>query len=348
MRLSNVLSTLLWFPCPLVFGFWDFGTSTISWSTWRADWTARQSRFRWQKSESDSFRFYFPWWNWYELEFRRRLYCVCGISYEMLNLSTGALLNRRTVLTAANCLEPYIKDPLMLRIWALGNKGEHITPFRYRAWRVTRMYPRSVNPEHQHGPFAYHSPRHDVSVIHTRDQMYITSKISWRYHYPYRAFLPTYTMIYLSDLQFMVGSGYEYLEHIYENYKIFFTHLSKSIVRDCSELLPKWWGKFICMTNTLSLPGVQNGGGLYDYHVVIGLGCFEIRYNEDKMFVFTDLRYYVLAIYALAHIEPGEYYEYAYPQWSVQTGWFGMFDWSGNNPYIPSWQIKNDMYPMGK
>lgn len=267
---------------------------------------------------------------------------------EMLNLSTGGLLNRRTVLTAANCLEPYENNALKLRIWALGRSGEHVTPFRYRAWRITRLFPRSLNPEHQHGPFGYHSPRHDVALIHTMDQMYIYPSISWRFSYATRAFLPNTAMFYLTNLQFMVGSGYEYLEHIYENYKIFFTNLSKGIIRDCSEVIPKWWGKFICFTNTNNLPGVQNGGGLYDNHLIVGVGCFEIRYNDDKVFVFTDLRYYLVAIYVHAHINPGEYYEYAYPQWSVHSGWFGMFDWNGNQPYIPSWQTKNDLYPMGK
>lgn len=143
----------------------------------------------------------------------------------------------------------------------------------------------------------------------------------------------------------MAGSGFEYPQHIYENYKIFYHNIDKSRIVDCSKYLPKWWGKFVCIQNTAHFPGVQNGGGLYDGQYIVGIGCFEIRYNEDRIWVFTDLRYYYTLIYTYAQTWAGEYYEYAYPQWGVYLGWF--YDGHGRYRYIPHWQKQEDFYPLG-
>lgn len=260
-------------------------------------------------------------------------------------LSTALILNRRTLITAANYLEPYMNRQRDLRIWALGRTGSHITPYRYRVWRVQRIFPRSMNPEHSHGPLGYHVPRHDIAIIHSLDQIYIYNYQPNRYHYAYRTFLPTkhYKLV---DVVWYVGSGYWDLEHIYENYKIWYSKAKKTDIIDCSIVLPKWWGKFICLRNIYGHKGLQNGGGFFSEFFLVGIGCFEIRYNEQKILVFTDLRYYIDYIYKVAHINPAEYYEYAYPQWGVALSI--VFDGYSNNPYIPSWQIRNDLYPLGK
>lgn len=143
----------------------------------------------------------------------------------------------------------------------------------------------------------------------------------------------------------MAGSGFETMEHVEDNYKIVYAALNKTNVVDCSRYLPKWWGKFICIRNDKFFPGVQNGGGFYSGNYLVGVGCFEIRYNEERVFVFTDLRYYHLKLRQYAHITPGQYYEFAYPQWGVKTGWFT--DGGYVIPYIPEWQKRWDLYPLG-
>lgn len=263
---------------------------------------------------------------------------------DFIPLGTATILNRRILLTAANFLDPHMHRQRDLRIWALGRAGRHDTPYRYRVWRVWRVLPKSRNPEHQHGPRGIHSPRHDVAVIISLDQIYIYYTRPTRYQYSFRAGLTGPHDVLTNDLM-MAGSGYEYLQHIYENYKIFYHALKKADVVDCSKYLPKWWGKFICIRNVAGFPGLQNGGALLSGDNLVGVGCFEIRYNEDRIFVFTDLRYYVYLIYKYANITPGQYYEYAYPEFSIKLGFF--YDGGSNYPYIPSWQIQYDLYPLG-
>lgn len=255
-------------------------------------------------------------------------------------------MNRRHLITAANYLDPHIHRQRDLRVWCLGRAGMFNTPYRYRVHRAVRVFPRSSNPEHQHGPRGSHVPRHDVAVIITLDQIYIWSARPYHYQYAFRATLTKSHQILEQEL-LMAGSGFEYLEHIHQNYKIFYGFLSRDDIVDCSIYIPKWWGKFICIKNVKRLAGVQNGGALMtEYTTLVGVGCFEIRYNEDRIYVFTDLRYYVHWIYKYAHIYPGQYYEYAYPQWSQGLG--GIYDGNSNNPYIPIWQIMQDLYPLGK
>ncbi|XP_028162187.1 uncharacterized protein LOC114354130, partial [Ostrinia furnacalis] len=305
--------------------------------------------FRWQITQFENLAFWFSNWDWYTIRMNRRLNAVCGISIDFLPLGTAALMNRRTLITSANYLEPYSNRMKDLRIWCLGREGLHTTPYRYRVWRFRRLFPKSQNPEHWHGPRGVHVPRHDVSVIHSMDQIYIYYIKSVRYHYPYRSWLIG-KHDELDDRLWFAGSGYEYLEHIAENYKIFFANQTKDEIVDCSKYLPKWWGKFICIRNSHGFSGVPNGGGLYtiygDEDYLTGVGCFEIRYNEDRILVFTDLRYYVDWINIFANISRGEYYEYAYPEWSINLGL--LYDGGVNYPYIPMWQIQNDMFPLGR
>lgn len=232
-----------------------------------------------------------------------------------------------------------------MRIWALGRYGYEYSPYRYRVWRVNRLLPKSANPEHWHGPRGIHSPRHDVSLVFTMDQMYIYNTPPRRYHYAYRTFICTKTQTLNDDLWF-AGSGFEYLEHIAENYKIFYHKTPRANIVDCSKYLPKWWGKFICFINAENVSGVPNGGGLFDLNSLVGVGAFEIRYNEDRIMVFTDLRYYVYWVHAYAWLSLGEYYEYAYPEWGQKLGY--IIDGNNNYPYIPWWQMQNDLYPLGK
>ncbi|XP_041985546.1 uncharacterized protein LOC121737879 [Aricia agestis] len=325
-------------------GFWDKGTTTPG--PYRTDTVMRSSFFRWQTVEFENFQFWRWGIDWVDNANRRRLCVVAGLSIDLLPLSTGAILNRRMVLTAANHLEPYMQYRQRdVRIWAQGRLGLHNSPFRYRVWRIFRILPRSNNPEHQHGPRGQHCPRHDVALVISQDQIYITTGLSYRWMYAYRATLTDPHRVLEDDLAF-AGSGYEYLLHIYENYKIFYAVVKRADIVDCSKYLPKWWGKFICIKNTYGFPGLQNGGPLLDGYTLVGLGCFEIRYNEDRLFVFTDLRYYVHLIHKYADIQPGEYYEYAYPQWGVSFGWF--YDGYANNRVIQTFQVKDDLYPLGK
>ena len=272
---------------------------------------------------------------------------------DFLCIGTAVILNRRTLITGANLLDPWYNRQRDLRIWLLGNKGYYITPYRYRVWRVTRLFPKSLNPEHWHGARGVHSPRHDISIIHTLDQMFVLNYLSTFGMYPMRSHITPKHKV-LSTHLWMGGSGFEYLEHIKQNYKIFWYDIKKSNIVDCSKFLPKWWGKFICIINDIRFSGVQNGMGLHsvdlnDYNkdYVTGLGCFEIRYNEERIWVFTDLRYYTDYVYFYAYITSGQYYEYAYPQWGIAIGvlWNTR---SQNNPKIPFWQKLNDFYPLGK
>lgn len=233
-----------------------------------------------------------------------------------------------------------------IRVWALGKSGHSYTPYRYRVWHVWRILPRSLNPEHQHGSRGGHVPRHDVAVIITLDQMYLYKSPRVKYQYPYRVTLTGKHDTLKEDLWF-AGSGFKYLEHIYNNYLMGFGEANRTDIVDCSRYLPKYWGKFICIKNVLGLPGIQNGGPLVsgDFNVV-GVGCFEMRYNQDRIMVFTDVRYYVDLIYRYANIKPGEYYEYAYPHWFARLG--HLYDSMSNVPYIPTWEISKDLFPLGK
>ncbi|VVC99409.1 unnamed protein product [Leptidea sinapis] len=249
-------------------------------------------------------------------------------------------MSRRFLITSANYLDPYMHRQKDVRIWALGRTGAHNTPYRYRVWRLWRLFPRSANPEHQHGHLGLHSPRHDVVLIISFDQMYMYSYSYNRYQYATRSLLCTSHMTLEEELYF-AGSGYEYMEHVLENYKIFYGLANRSEIVDCSKYLPKWWGKFICIRNTHRFVGVQNGGSLFSGNYLVGIGCFEIRYNQDRIFVYTDLRYYVNILHKFADISPGQYYEYAYPQWGITLGL--LYDGGSNLPYIPVWQITKDV-----
>lgn len=221
---------------------------------------------------------------------------------------------------------------------------------RYRVWRVRRLIPRSNNPEHWHGPRGRHVPRHDLSIIHTMDQMYLFPYLSRRYHYAYRAFLYQKRWA-LNEELFFAGSGFQDMVHIRQNYIIKYHRLHRDMVVDCSMYLPKWWGKFICFRNNGNnirrISGVPSGGGVFTFELqVLAVGSFEIRYNEDRILVFTDLRYYLDHVHVYANISLGEYYEYAYQMWGTQIGY--MVDGGGNAPFLPYKYIRDDYYPMGK
>ncbi|CAK1554503.1 unnamed protein product [Leptosia nina] len=254
----------------------------------------------------------------------------------MKPLSTAVMLNKRILITAANYLEPYMNRQMDLRIWALGRAGLHTTPYRYRVWRIWRLFPKSNNPEHLHGPRGEHCPRHDVSLIISRDPIYIYYVYPYSWQYPHRAWLiDPHTPIVGTETEdqdnlLFVGSGFEYLEHVRENYKIYFALPKVEHIVDCSKYLPKHWGKFICFRNVHHYSGVQNGGGLFLGKHVIGIGSFEIRVNEDRILVFTDLRYYTNIIRKYASIHPGQYYEYAHSEWFAYQSYF-ILGWDRQN-----------------
>ncbi|XP_026750779.3 uncharacterized protein LOC113511353 [Galleria mellonella] len=333
----------------MAFAFWDTGTTTPKFVS--KDTTPRQSFFRWEQVDAPFMSFWFTHWDWDIIADRRKLHVFAGISIDFIPLGTAIILNKRVLITSANYLEPYLDRQRDVRIWALGRAGKHMTPYRYRVWRFRRLIPRSDNPEHWHGPRGVHIPRHDVSIVHSFDQIYVYNKLSTSYQYAYKATLCDKHYI-IEDFIWYGGSGFLSLKHIEENYKIKYARQLKDDIVDCSKYLPKWWGKFICVKNTFSFPGIANGGGLFSGparagpDVLIGLGCFEIRYNEDRILVFTDLRYYIDRINIYANITPGEYYEYAYPEYSVRYGF--LYDSSSNDPYIPLWQIQNDLFPLGR
>lgn len=236
-----------------------------------------------------------------------------------------------------------------IRVWALGRAGIHTTPYRYRVWKFVRLLPKSMRPEHWHGPRGVHVPRHDIALIYTWDQIYLYSSYPNRYHYAYRAILAGPKTHY-SDPIIFAGSGYEYLVHIRENYKIFYGRLNASDIVNCERYLPKWWGKFVCIKNSRGVAGVPSGGGLFTKKELVGIGCFEIRYNEDRIMVFTDLRYYYNYVRILANISIGTYYEYAYSQWAVEVGgyWLSFYDGNYNDPYVPSKHFVKTLEPLGK
>ncbi|CAG9794837.1 unnamed protein product [Diatraea saccharalis] len=331
--------------------FWDQGTTTIKFED--TDKEPRTSFFKWEHCLGKSFWFFLQWWAWgYDWEGydqQRRLRNLAGISIDKLPLSVATILNRRTLITSANYLEPWLTRAKDLRVWALGRAGTYRTPYRYRVWRIRRLLPKSNNPEHQHGPTGEHVPRHDIAIIHTLDQIYVYG-ITERYMYANRGFIPKKHDLVDGDRLWIAGCGFQSLKHIRENFAMKQKPVLREHIVDCSKYLPKWWGKFICMVNVYHFPGVQNGMALFvskghdDF--VFGLGCFEIRYNEERIFVFTDLRYYIDWIHIYANITPGDYYEYAYPKWSIPGGFF--YDGNGNQPYMPTWNIWHDMYPLGK
>ncbi|CAG4970977.1 unnamed protein product [Colias eurytheme] len=322
--------------------FWDLATTTPAPN--REDTISRMSFFRWQRAEPTRVKSWYPQFDWTDQANRRRLNVIAGISIDFLPLSTACIMNKRVLISSANYLDPYMHRQRDLRIWALGRAGKHTTPYRYRVWRVWRVLPKSASPEHQHGPHGDHVPRHDVTVLVSLDQIYVYYTPPTSYMYAYRALLTGKHSNLTNDLLF-AGSGYEYLLHIKENYKIFYTTAKRSEIVDCSKYLPKWWGKFICIRNVNHLAGVQNGGALLSGEYLVGVGCFEIRVNEDRVFAFTDLRYYVGWIYKVGNIQPGQYYEYAYPQWGVRLGTIS--DSNVNRPYLPHWQKAKALFPLG-
>ncbi|KAL4714614.1 hypothetical protein ACJJTC_002179 [Scirpophaga incertulas] len=333
------------------FCFWDVGTTTQIIAvpdTVESYSSPRLSFFRWERTRTETSIFLWTA-DWVTIRKNRRLRSLAGISIDMLPLSVGIILNRRTLISAANYLEPYMDRQKDLRIWALGRAGLEYTPYRYRVWRVRRLFPRSNNPEHCHGPTGEYSPRHDIVIIHSLDRIYLYNGVQHTYNYPVRAVLTTKHKLVEGDQIWIAGSGFKSLLHIKSNYFMQYALFQRDNILDCSKFLPKWWGKFICMKNVYGFPGVQNGMALFastgDDDNLIGLGCFEIRYNEERVLVFTDLRYYVDMIMTYANITPGDYYEYAYPKWSVSHGY--IYD-SGNTPYIPSNYIMKDLLPLGK
>lgn len=210
------------------------------------------------------------------------------------------------------------------------------------------MFPKSENPEHAHGPLGKHVPRHDVAIVHSLDQIYLHNKMPDARMYAFRA---TLTARYptLKPYLWYCGSGYEYYQHIKENYKIFYHSTRRDYIVDCSRYLPKWWGKFICIINHNKLPGIQNGGGLFSGEdlELVGIASFEIRYNEKRFFAFTDLRFYVTFIEMYANISRGEYYEYAYPEWSVNLAFLEKYN-EDKHLAMPSWIVQGDQRPLGK
>ncbi|XP_059050499.1 uncharacterized protein LOC131845451 [Achroia grisella] len=344
-RCFNVLLTL----SSVAFAFWDSGTTTPKRIS--KDLTPRQSFFRWERVESLYVKFWYSHFDWDEINDRRKLYVFAGLSIDFIPLGTAILLGKRVLITSANFLEPYLTRQRDVRIWALGRAGKHVTPYRYRVWRFRRLIPRSNNPEHWHGPRGIHVPRHDISVVHSFDQIYIHDRYSPSHEYAFKGTLCQKDYI-IEHFLWYGGSGFIDLEHIRENYKIKYARQFRDEIVDCSNYLPKWWGKFICIKNKYSFAGTASGGGLFSGperggpDLLIGLGCFEIRYNEDRILVFTDLRYYIDRINIYANITPGEYYEYAYPEYSITYGW--LYDDNTNHPYIPTWHIKDDMFPLGR
>ncbi|RVE52778.1 hypothetical protein evm_002651 [Chilo suppressalis] len=350
-RRLDILLVELLFLFGRSLSFWEEGSTTLRIED--TDKEPRTSFFRWQYCVGKPLMAFFSFWlwgtDWVSIDKDRRLRNLAGISIDKKTLSIAVILNRRTLLSTANYLEPWLSRAKDLRVWALGRGGTHLTPYRYRVWRVRRLLPKSNNPEHYHGPTGEHVPRHDIAIIHTLDQIYVYG-VTERYLYANRGFIPNKHDLVDGDRLWYAGSGYQTLKDIRENYIMKQVTVLRDYIVDCSVYLPKWWGKFICMINAYHFSGTQNGMALFGSKgwddFVFGLGCFEIRYNEDRIMVFTDLRYYVDWIHIYANITPGDYYQYAYPKWSIPGGFF--YDGGGNQPYIPHWTVWRDLYPLGK
>lgn len=327
-------------------GFWDFGTTT-EFPEKTLPWI-RKSRFEWVESP-----YPYNWLHWlfgiwrmdsYMASIKRSGDGTCGLTIGFTNIGVAALLGRRTLLTSANILEPYLNSLDLLRIWCLGRAGLRHTPFRYRTWRIRRIIPKSNNPEHMHGRLGQHIPRHDLAIITSADQIYTSYRWRWRYAEKYKL---VGKRDVLPEKFYIWGSGFQTREHIKQNWRIVYGEHNITDIVNCERYLPKWWGKFICIRNKHGYSSVQTGGPLVDRHrKIYAIGCFALNYNEDRILVFTDLRYYVDRLNVLANYTVGDYYEYAYPEFSVSRGI--IFDGWANNPIRPHKQLDYyGLFPLG-
>ncbi|KAJ2953983.1 hypothetical protein O0L34_g2196 [Tuta absoluta] len=150
--------------------FWDEYTTTKK--PPEKEEAIRTSFFMWQYVDFQSFLGFknAPAYDYHVMRCRS-LSSIAGISIGFVPITTAAILNRRTLITSANPLEPYIARQEDLRIWALGRHGMWNTPYRYRVYRWRRVLPRSVNPEHQVGARGRFTTRHDIAIVHSRDQV---------------------------------------------------------------------------------------------------------------------------------------------------------------------------------
>ncbi|KAJ2953982.1 hypothetical protein O0L34_g2196 [Tuta absoluta] len=177
--------------------------------------------------------------------------------------------------------------------------------------------------------------------------MYLYDGPPSRYQYATRVFISDKRATISTNHVFIAGTMTVHNIDIIHGYDINYYDMSREFIVNCEQYLPKYWGKFICMLQRHPpMMGLLSGSTLIVNDKVFAIGAFEIRYNEQRVLVFTDVRYYVDWINIMANISYGEYYDYSYSQWSVKLS--AVYDGSGHTNFFPSKYIQYDLWPLGK
>ncbi|XP_028178302.1 uncharacterized protein LOC114365824 [Ostrinia furnacalis] len=71
----------------------------------------------------------------------------------------------------------------------------------------------------------------------------------------------------------------------------------ESVIEDCEEYMPRYWGYFICIRNVDNSKRIRSGALLFYNNTLYGVSSFVLKKGNDSILVFTDVRPYTDLIF---------------------------------------------------
>lgn len=257
----------------------------------------------------------FPSINYTWLQYNDKYDALVGISVKNIPICTGILVNKYSVITAANPIYIHVKyyNPIKGKLYVHAIAGDYYKTVVHEVERITYQSRRG-NFWRPFGFDSHHSPIHDVVILSLLVPMQTFTEIILLNH-PNRfgdsatireIRFPLYSsrhynMRPIIDVKTfdphgwfsIAGHGFIDRSHVKQNIDLEVVDFEvKNVLQDCETWVPRGWGHFICLLNIENFVGVSAGSALFYNRRFIGIGSFSLLRGNESILLFTDLRKY--------------------------------------------------------
>lgn len=197
----------------------------------------------------------------------------------------------RTIVTAANPLEPYYKNKSSVKVFTVF--GTYNNSVSQGIDKIIGNQASRNSVWIEVGYDQNHTTVHDILLITLQKAIVPTHQRG-----PIYATLPFVDSIFTRPIP-NTGwrvAGFAHLDkkHIKTNTDLEITDLPGYLV-DCDEWMPREWGLFICVTDDEDLQHIPAGGPLineFEPGIIFGIASFSLKKGNDSILVFTNMKSY--------------------------------------------------------
>ncbi|CAD0199444.1 unnamed protein product [Chrysodeixis includens] len=257
----------------------------------------------------------FPSINYTWLKYSDKYDAIVGISHKKKPICSGVLVNKFSVITAANPIYIHVKyyNPNKRKLYVHAIAGAFNKAVVHMVERVTYQSRR----DRYRRPFGFdsrHSPIHDIAILCLFEPMQTFTEVifldqpgPWgeattireiRYpeyaqrHYGMRPIIGVETFK-SSGVFSIAGHGFVDKQHVKQNTDLEVVDYEVgAVLKDCDHWVPRGWGHYICLLNVENFVGIAAGSALFYNRRFIGIGSFSVLRDNDSILLFTDLRKY--------------------------------------------------------